>query len=664
VTASGSSLPPPTAIPVQIGRYQVKRLLGQGGFGTVYEGWDPQLGRPVAIKVPKAESLPTQRVDAFLEEARRAVQLDHPGIVAVYDVGVQADQPYIVSRFIDGRTLEARLKEAPPSREQAVAWLVALADIVQFAHQRGWVHRDIKPSNVLVDHEGRLHVADFGLAAPLEELRQSHQGVAGTLAYMAPEIFRQEPGAARPDHRADLYALGVILYKMLTGRLPFRAESHDRVRDLILHSDPVPPRLLDPTIPAHLEEACLKALAKHPAQRYWTAADFKAALQPAPARSRYWPWLAGAALLLVVVLVIVFTRNNTPAPAGPGGPDRATAELLAEVRKLLRERDEQRLAQREAGDTPSDPPKEKHGEPWPRPLARLEADIKAARAAGQADREFSLLLQATNELPGAGRPQAALEAARRLLELGKGETSRVPIAYGQLGLAYLRLGQPDQAIAQFREADRHYDDAFRKLARQPQTPAVQDDLSHLARLRGIVLMRTGNAHKQAGRYDLAEGAYLQARVLLEKYNRKGELTTLLSNFGSLQSLKGEHKQAAATYEQALALAREAKDRNEECEILLNLANAQGRAGDNAAALETYASAYTLLPPDAGYEVQTGLLGNWILSLVEDGNLREAERLADQLRGQVRPGDEHTNRILLLVDRLVKDGGRTATPKPR
>jgi serine/threonine protein kinase/formylglycine-generating enzyme required for sulfatase activity len=259
-------------LPVQIGRYRVERLLGEGAFGRVYLARDEQLQRFVAVKVPHPE-LVTRAEDAepYLSEARNVAGLDHPNIVTVHDVGGTPEfLLFVVSKYVEGSDLRQRLKGQRPPVLEAAELTAVVAETLHFAHRQGLVHRDIKPGNILLDKNSKPYVADFGVALREENVGRGPR-FAGTPAYMSPEQARGE--GHRVDGRSDIFSLGIVFYELLTGRRPFSGQTRDEVLEQITTLAARPLRQWDDSIPKELERICLKALAKRAADRYLTAKD-------------------------------------------------------------------------------------------------------------------------------------------------------------------------------------------------------------------------------------------------------------------------------------------------------------------------------------------------------------------------------------------------------
>ena len=273
--AGAKAAAPDPAMPVAIGRYEVRGLLGRGGFGAVYRGYDRNLDRQVAIKAPLLK--PTKDLEElFPEEARKLAQLKHPGIVTVHDVGVHEGVCFIVSEYLDGPNLNQWMQNRTISWQEAAAIAAALADALAAAHARGIIHRDVKPANIIMTERGEGFVpvlVDFGLAlseACPAVLAQAGS-VTGTLNYMSPEQARGEGN--RIDGRTDVYALGVILYRLISGRLPYAAPTAPELLDAVIGHEPRPPRQFVRGLPRELERICLKAMAKNLTDRYTTASD-------------------------------------------------------------------------------------------------------------------------------------------------------------------------------------------------------------------------------------------------------------------------------------------------------------------------------------------------------------------------------------------------------
>jgi hypothetical protein len=311
----GDAAPPPLP---RVEGYEVIDVLGAGGMGVVYKALQVALRRPVALKMilagPVVAEADRRR---FRTEAEAAARLNHPNIVQVYEVGEQDQRPFLALEFVPGGSLAEQLQDGPLPPRRAAEVLAVLAGAVRHAHEQGIVHRDLKPANVLLTEQGVPKVADFGLAKLLDaDQAQTRTGaILGTPGYMAPEQALGRAGDVGP--RTDVYALGAILYELLTGRPPFTGatvlETLEQVRSL----DPVPPRRVQPHCPRDLETVCLKCLEKDPARRYQSAQALAEDLgrfregrpvlaRPTPARERLAKWARRhpAVAALVAVLAV------------------------------------------------------------------------------------------------------------------------------------------------------------------------------------------------------------------------------------------------------------------------------------------------------------------------------------------------------------------------
>jgi serine/threonine protein kinase len=259
-------------LPPTIGRYAVDKLIGSGGFGSVYLARDEILNRQVAIKVPHRRVIEgSHGAEEYLREARLVANLDHPNIVPVYDVGSTEEIAcFIVSKYIRYTDLRRLLKKRQVDTGQAVELAKKIAEALHFAHKREIVHRDIKPSNILIDDDGTPYLADFGLALPEYDQGKGPR-YAGTPAYMSPEQARGE--GHRVDGRSDIFSLGTVLYEMIAGRRPFKGESNSDLLEQVEFYDPKPLRQIDEKIPKELDRICQKAMAKRASERYSTAHD-------------------------------------------------------------------------------------------------------------------------------------------------------------------------------------------------------------------------------------------------------------------------------------------------------------------------------------------------------------------------------------------------------
>jgi tetratricopeptide (TPR) repeat protein len=270
-----------------LGDYTLRRQIGRGGMGVVYEAWENSIGRSVALKVLPAGIAADPRASTrFMREAQAAGRLSHPNVVSVYAMGVNQNTPYFAMEFVEGETLAqvlTKLKDATPEADtpfgkkddvryfaNLAEAFAAVADGLQHAHSKGIIHRDIKPSNLILDRDGRLRILDFGLARLEGQESLTISGdIVGTPQYMSPEQARKKKIPI--DHRTDVYSLGATLYELLTLRPPFSGKDHQDTLSQIIERDPVEPRKVNPRMPKDLETIVLKCLRKDAGDRYGTA---------------------------------------------------------------------------------------------------------------------------------------------------------------------------------------------------------------------------------------------------------------------------------------------------------------------------------------------------------------------------------------------------------
>ena len=365
-----------------IAHYRLVEKIGEGGMGIVWKAFDTKLNRHVALKVlPPELTSDQERLLRFKREAQTAAALDHPSIAVIYEVGDQADFPYIAMQLLEGKTLQEVMGGRPLPLREWLKLLLPIAEGLAHAHKNGIVHRDLKPSNVIVTNDGHVKILDFGLAKVLDVGRSDSQAdveretrlqtisreltqqgkVIGTVAFMSPEQARGKP----IDHRSDIFSFGVMLYQMVTGRLPFQGESDVEALSATLTQEPAPPSQIVEDLPADAERVIRKSLEKDPASRYQHADDLATDLRnlkrdldsgraampsaitsgvatrpepPATGGNRQW-LIVGGAVLVVALAVVAWMQfrpagDATVAPA-PARPTEAREAAKADQKRIV-----------------------------------------------------------------------------------------------------------------------------------------------------------------------------------------------------------------------------------------------------------------------------------------------------------------------------------------
>jgi|GEM_PF-2433926 len=368
-----------------LGRFELKAVLGEGGFGRVYLAYDPHLDQLVALKVSLLDSAKKKHRDRILKEARAASLLRrHDAIVPAYECAEDKGFLYIVFEYIEGMSLSSRLRQGSVDRRQAVEWIRVIAGALQFAHENNLIHRDVKPHNILISAQARPFITDFGLVRWISNTDDLTEpgNFTGTIAYMAPELLDGnasegdtdgEPVARQENHdrAVDQYSLGVVLFECLTGHRPFEGHA-SAVVGMKVSQPPPPPSRHDPSIPKELDAICLKAIQKHPKHRYPDCAAFAEALkgwleqhsketapddEPLPVRQvpagtrtrKNWTaiWQVSAvSVLLLAVAAIVYVWPPQPVadPVPPEQLDLPTdaASTADSIREMVQEQARQR----------------------------------------------------------------------------------------------------------------------------------------------------------------------------------------------------------------------------------------------------------------------------------------------------------------------------------
>jgi tetratricopeptide (TPR) repeat protein len=633
--AAPTAGPGSAALPAVPG-YEILQELGRGGMGVVYWAWQSGLHRPVALKMvlAGAHAGPVE-LARFRTEAEAAARLQHAHIVQIHDIGQHEGRPFLALEYVDGGSLARQLDGTPWPAARAVPLLETLARAIAHAHRQGVVHRDLKPGNVLLTKEGQPKVTDFGLAKLLvgggDPLTRTG-AILGTPSYMAPEQAEgktQEVGPA-----ADVYALGAILYELLTGRPPFKAATPLETVRLVVSTEPVPPKRLQPGVPRDLETICLHCLHKEPARRYATAEELADDLrrfrtnEPIVARpvgllERGWKWTrrrpAAAALLGVAVLGLV------------GG---VTGALWYADRERVRANQERGLRQ-EAEDQRTR-------------AAQAEQQAKAREAEARAVLGFF-----KEKVLAAARPQgqegglgtdatirAALDAAEPGIAQAFADQPEVEAAVRDtLGTSYSYLGDPPRAIPQFERAL-----ALRQQVLGPHHPETLACMNNLA-----------SAYRDAGQLDQALPLFEQVRAQRQETLGPDHPETLqsLNNLVQAYLEAGQLDRALPQFEQALARFQETLGLDHPLTLtcMHNLALAYKATGQRDKALPLFEQALaqrqTKLGPDHPDTLIS--LAGLALAYQEAGQLDKALPLLEQALAQQKEklGPDHPHTLLSM-----------------
>jgi tetratricopeptide (TPR) repeat protein len=570
------------------GDYEIRRELGRGGMGVVYEARQVSLNRPVALKMVKAGLLAgDDELRRFQNEAVAVALLDHPGVVPVYEVGWHDGQHYFSMKLVPGGSLVPLIDRYTRDPRAAARLVADAAEAVAHAHARGILHRDLKPANILVDDQGHPHVTDFGLAKKVVadvELTQSG-AILGTPAYMSPEQATGHRGAVTTA--SDVYGLGAVFYALLTGRAPFGGDSVVETLDAVRNAPPEPPSRLNTAVPRDLETICLKCLEKDPRRRYPTALaladDLRAWLDSRPiaarrvgAAERAWLWCrrrpAVAGLSAAVLLATVVGTITVLAVQAKANADLRAANYRVEQRYnlavdaiktfhtgvsedfLLKQDQFQELRDRllkSAADF--------YGKLGA--LLGRETDVASRGALAQANFELAELTAKVGRNEDALAMHRAVLVAREALAAEAGADAAVKVDVGRSLTAVAGLldgtGNKDQAMLACRKAEEH----LAHLADpSPAATPARAALAACRALLGWLLHTTGHSEESLAVLRLArlEQEVLAAAPSATAQARK-ELADTVRATGAVLHSTGKVAEAEAEYRTALAIYRKLAD---------------------------------------------------------------------------------------------------------
>lgn len=428
------------------GRFELRKLLGQGGFGRVYLAFDPQLNREIALKLPIFAAASKKQMQRFRTEARAAAQLFHPHIVRLFESGEIDGQAYIVSEYVQGMALSEYLKNNTVSLEQAADWTIALSEALSYAHEHGVLHRDIKPHNVIVDQANQPQLLDFGLAKRLDEDSTAtvEGAMLGTPAYMSPEQARGDLQRIGPH--SDQYSLAAVLYQLITGEKPFSGGDLQVIAQLT-RVEPTEPRSLNPDVPMDLQAICQKAMSKEIELRYGTVAEFgrdlrrwrsgrTVAARPLNAvqRLRRWRHRNPGLAVAVATATLLLLLTTITAFVGYRYTSSARSRLLASLGELevAAQREQESLQRRQTAREQAE-----------QENATLEKNLKLAeeqRALAEASQQEAEEAQRLTVL-SANKAQSALSELERQVAIRENREDSRDAARGDLSQVRDQLTQ-------------------------------------------------------------------------------------------------------------------------------------------------------------------------------------------------------------------------------